>query len=404
MNGTDTHGIERDLEHTRARLDATLDALQQKLSPGQMVDEAMNWFRQGDGAEFTRNFGRSVRDNPVPLALIGAGIGWLIINSGRSRERGRDDRWEDRYGYDADRARYASSGYGTTAYAGSEAGTLPDASMPYEAAAYEDLATRARDAGARVERQTDDTDDSYRERVYSAKASVLGVTRQAGEALSGFVERVEAALESAADRFRRMASQGTSRAGDAARQGRAGLQSLYGYGQSAAYGARDSAGQAAGRAREAGARTADYLKDQPLLMGVIGVTVGAVLGMLVPPTRYERELAGDLRRSLGDQARGAASDMGQRAMRVAEAVLDTAHDAARREGLTGTSPSGVAADAREKVSDVAGRARSVVEESLAAGREALDQEARGAANTSASAESTPGTSRSGEHGDRRPSA
>ena len=68
---TETDRLEREAESRRANVDATLDALQQKLSPGQMVDEAMNWFRQGDGAEFTRNFGRSVRDNPVPLALIG---------------------------------------------------------------------------------------------------------------------------------------------------------------------------------------------------------------------------------------------------------------------------------------------------------------------------------------------
>ena len=38
MEGSaDTGRIERDLEETRSRIDSTIDALQQKLSPGEMV-------------------------------------------------------------------------------------------------------------------------------------------------------------------------------------------------------------------------------------------------------------------------------------------------------------------------------------------------------------------------------
>lgn len=393
----DIRRIERDLEHTRARLDSTLDALQQKLSPGQMVDEAMNWFKDGSGAEFGRNLGRSVRENPIPVALIGVGLGWLMLGSGQRRE--------DRYGYGETRGRYSGASdtdYRTGAYAQGTVGAYPDQPAAYQAAAYDDLATKAHEAGARVERGPDESEDTYRERVYAAKASVVGVTRQVGETISAFAERVEAAIEAAAERVRRMGERMTSRAGEAADQGKAGLRSLYGYGQSAAYGARDNAGYAAWRARDMGSRTADYLKEQPLLMGILGVAVGAVLGMLVPPTRYEREVAEDLRRRLADQARGAAGELTERAKRVAEAVLDTAHESARREGLTGMSPSGVAAGAREQVADAAGRVRTVVEESVHAGREALQGETKDAAG-SASTDAT-ATSRSDQHGDRRPVA
>lgn len=392
MQGSaDTGRIESDLEHTRARLDATLDALQQKFSPGQMVDETMAWFKESGGGEFGRNLGRNVRDNPIPVALIGIGLGWLMLGGGRRHEP--DLEWNEGVayrGYDAPR-------YGTT-------GGADHQPLPYEAAAYDDLATKAHEAGARVERHAGESDDAFHERLYGAKGKAVGVSRGVGETLAAFRDRVETAIESAADQVRRLgreagarvssvAGDASDRAGDAARHGRSGLRSLYGYGQSAAYSARENAEYAGYRARDVGARTADYLKDQPLLMGVLGVTVGAVLGMLVPPTRYEREIAGDLRRSLGEQARGVASDLSQKASRVADDVLDTAHEAARREGFTNVSPGGVAHQAREGVADVAGRARTVAEETAAAGRNSLEREL----GTSKTEGAQPA-----DHGDRRP--
>lgn len=400
MEGSaETGRVERDLEHTRARLDATLGALQQKLSPGQMVDETMSWFKESGGGDFGRNLGRNVRDNPIPVALIGVGIGWLMLGGGRSRGE-RDGDWNEAggvgyRGYDA--PRYGGQRYGATA--------MDHEPLPYEAAAYDDLASKAHEAGTRVQRNAGESDDTYNERFYAAKGTAIGVTRQVGETLAAFRDRVEMAIEAAADRVRQMGRQvssqvssmaggGGDRASGAARQGRESMRGLYGYGQSAAASVRDNAEYATDKAWDAGARTADYLKDQPLLMGVLGVAVGAVLGMLVPPTRYEREITGDLRRSLGDQARGMASEISQKASRVAEEVLDTASEAAKREGLTGVSPGGVAQQAREGVSDVAGRARKVVEETAAAGRTSLERELGGTSKTEGA--------QSVDHGDRRP--
>ena len=52
--------------------------------------------------------------------------------------------------------------------------------MPYEAAARDDLATRAQKAGAAVQRRADEAEGSFQERVQEARATVLGLTRQAG--------------------------------------------------------------------------------------------------------------------------------------------------------------------------------------------------------------------------------
>ena len=80
--------IERDLGRTRARLDANIDTLQQKFAPADLVDQAMSYFKEGGGMEFGRNLGRSVRENPVPIALIGVGLGWLMLSGKKQPSTG----------------------------------------------------------------------------------------------------------------------------------------------------------------------------------------------------------------------------------------------------------------------------------------------------------------------------
>ena len=59
---TDTGELKRELAQTRSRLDSTIGVLQQKLAPGTMVDQAVEYFTEGGGVELGRNLGRSMRD------------------------------------------------------------------------------------------------------------------------------------------------------------------------------------------------------------------------------------------------------------------------------------------------------------------------------------------------------
>ena len=52
--------------------------------------------------------------------------------------------------------------------------------------------------------------------------------------------------------------------------------------------------------------------------------------MLLPSSRYEREMLGDVREGLRDTAREAVRDVRDRAASVAESVVDTAQEAAPR--------------------------------------------------------------------------
>jgi len=363
-----TGEIERELDDTRSRLDATIDALQQKLAPGSMVEEAVTYFKEGGGVEFTHNLGRSVRENPIPVALIGIGVGWLVLNGSRRGDRDHGD-WQDRRW--TDEGRFGSTNrdmYGRgmrNTGMGISQETSPHQPMPYEAAARDDLAIRAHEAGSALHRYQDESEGAFQERIHEARGTVLGLTRRAGEAAESFKQRVEEAMHTAANRVGSMMQGAADMAGSLAGRGQAAARDVYGYGSSAASGMRDM-----------GSRSFDFVQERPLLLGALGLTVGAVIGMLVPSSRYERRMAGTVRQQLGETARDLAAEARDRAMHVADTVLDTAHDAARREGLT-MPPGGVAAAARESVADVSGRARRVVEETATAGREALRRELAG---------------------------
>ena len=77
---TDPATIEREIAQTRGRVDETLDALQAKLSPGQMLDKALRYLRE-NGSDIAENVGHQIKQNPIPFVLTGIGLAWLISTS-----------------------------------------------------------------------------------------------------------------------------------------------------------------------------------------------------------------------------------------------------------------------------------------------------------------------------------
>lgn len=76
--------FEREAEETRWQLAGTLEELRDRMTPGHVVDELVDYTRSGPAAEFLRNLKREVRENPIPLVLIGIGIAWLMAASSRT--------------------------------------------------------------------------------------------------------------------------------------------------------------------------------------------------------------------------------------------------------------------------------------------------------------------------------
>src|SRR3569833_3359062 len=72
--------IERELDAQRNRIEARIGEIQERLSPGQLLDEALNYTKNG-GAHFTSNLGQQLSANPMPAALVGIGLAWLIAST-----------------------------------------------------------------------------------------------------------------------------------------------------------------------------------------------------------------------------------------------------------------------------------------------------------------------------------
>jgi hypothetical protein len=71
--------VEREVEAARDDLDRTVEALKDKMTPGQLIDELSRTFKGGGAGEMMGNLSAQVRDNPMALAMIGAGMAWLMM-------------------------------------------------------------------------------------------------------------------------------------------------------------------------------------------------------------------------------------------------------------------------------------------------------------------------------------
>ena len=66
--------LEWEVEATRRDLSRSLQELRSRVTLQQAIDRAINFAHSRSIAEFLRNLGRDVRENSLPLLLIGAGV------------------------------------------------------------------------------------------------------------------------------------------------------------------------------------------------------------------------------------------------------------------------------------------------------------------------------------------
>src|SRR5215212_3793126 len=96
----ETENIRSDIDTTRRRMDDTMDALGDRLQPRHLLDEVLGYVRgnASDGDSRLKHIGErlgrscntamhsvvdSVKQNPMPAVLIGAGVAWMIYSSRR---------------------------------------------------------------------------------------------------------------------------------------------------------------------------------------------------------------------------------------------------------------------------------------------------------------------------------
>lgn len=77
--------LERDIAESRARLDVTIDQIQDRLSVSGIVDEVVGSVRTTEFGSVIDHALTIVRRNPVPVLLVAAGIGWLLHRANQER-------------------------------------------------------------------------------------------------------------------------------------------------------------------------------------------------------------------------------------------------------------------------------------------------------------------------------
>lgn len=70
--------LEREIEQSRAKLDLTIDQLQNKMSVSGVVDDVLGNVRNGRYAPAFDHVLATIRRNPVPVMLVAAGIGLFL--------------------------------------------------------------------------------------------------------------------------------------------------------------------------------------------------------------------------------------------------------------------------------------------------------------------------------------
>ena len=293
--------IEDEIERTRADVGATIDAIQEKLTPGQMMDQALQYVRSSGAGDFGSNLGRAVRDNPLPVALIGIGVAWLAMGG---RLRGDHSPWDDTPRLRTRRVAAAD-----------EADADGVADDDWLAAPRDEMEGEAKDGEA---------GPGLGERLSGAAASTGASVRDTGssatdrvrEALSGTTGRVTEGVSGAARRARGFAHDAGERIGAWGERAREGAGSL----QHRTRGGLD-------RTRE---RTMRMIDEQPLVLGAIGVAIGAAIGAALPATRREDAMLGDARDGILEGAGEAAREGLQGAASSARRVVRTAREEVER--------------------------------------------------------------------------
>ena len=321
--------VQREARQSRAEVEQTLDAIQERLSPGQLFEQAVEYMRSSNGNDFVRNLGARVRDNPLPIVLVGTGLAWLMLSSTRSRRRGYyDDDLLEEYPEDdydtGDSAEYRGR---------ASSATLPAARIPQRRQKLRRAGQGLRRGGAAARA----AGPGRRDRALRGRDGTVLGSRAAGKRLA---MDFRGTLGGGA-RARAGVAPGRRRPGGAGRTGQYLRHGVRGAGQ---YGRRAQSG------------FAHMLEEQPLVAGAIGLAVGAAIGAALPKTETEDEWLGDTRDQLKERARRMTREQLERARAAARAAYEAAIEEADRQGWSAEGAMSAADAAAQKAERVAAAA------------------------------------------------
>lgn len=335
----DPEVIRANIEQTRAEMSETVNALQERLSPTAIKEQAQEQFQEVkeqvkeqvqeqfqhakeavreatigrvenmvSNASDTFNETRTtmmdtVRQNPIPAALVGIGLGWLFMNrsstqpvrySGRGSARGGRTTQVYAQGQRDYRVNY-NTGYN------------PNNQPYYADAMYDDQ--RGYQVG-RGQQSQGGMVSSARETASNVAGTVSNTASNVASSVSDTASNVASSVSDTASNVVDQAQETVSYLTD----------------------------QAQYQAQRVEDRFQQALTNNPLAVGAITLALGTAVGLALPQTQRENQLMGEARDTLVDRAQDVASETFEKVQRVASEVTDdakqTVKEQAREQGLT----------------------------------------------------------------------
>jgi ElaB/YqjD/DUF883 family membrane-anchored ribosome-binding protein len=274
----DSAQLEREVEEQRQKIESRIGEIRERLSPGQIVDELLSYTKNG-GQHFAANLGQTVSNNPLPAALLGISLVWLMSGQGPKLSMPHSE---------PARPRSPEYPYATVSGGMRRVGHAADAAGDWYS----------------------DWEDSTGKR-YKAKSNELGhraseFIDDAGRKFGGFIDetghRVRDFQDEAGNRFDDAMGWASHTFHDAQ------------------HGLSQAADQVSQQAQQLGAnaqqqvdRTTrmamDMFRDQPLVAGALAFAAGAAIGAALPHTDQEDQAIGKVSDKVKKQAADAALDV-----------------------------------------------------------------------------------------------
>ncbi|MGX9854009.1 DUF3618 domain-containing protein [Limimaricola variabilis] len=324
--------IEREIETERSELQRTIDDLQERLSFDGLMRSVTDSVTD-NASDIGRTISTTVQRNPVPIALVGAGLAWLAVSNARSSHD--DPHYAGEVDYRGQRD-YARSGrLGADPYLSRKYGTdkMDEPRGPVHAT--------PEDHGDSPWEESRSRGGALRDR---ARGAMGGARGKFGE----YRERARArgkSMGASARSLRERIADGTHGMSE---EGKKRVIAA----RTRAYEAQVKAEYYARKGRDSAASMYD---QQPLLGGLLAMAAGAAVAAMLPRTRQEDEAFGTYRDDLMDEAYRVYEEERARLTDVAKATAEDAKEQA--QGLART----VQEDLKDAATDVQGRAREAAE-------------------------------------------
>ena len=289
--------LQREIDRDRQRIGDRIEAIQERMSPGQLMDEVIAYAKGSGGGEYVSNLGHAIKANPLPVALMGVSLAWLIAKGTSSSSTGTSGS-----PVEADYPLYPVDG------------------------AVRRLGPPELDNGARYSQFGDSSGKRLKALTDEAGHRAGHFVDEAGKTYRGFADASGRQIDQIADETGAMLDTASGWAAQQWEQAKSAVSTIGARVAGTANSFADRSSSTAASLQEQSGRLNEailtHFRDQPLVGGALAFAVGAAIGAALPHTVAEDDLLGEAADSTKERLSVQASDMIERGKDVASDLYD----------------------------------------------------------------------------------